>query len=406
MCRTGLFRLVLVSVIWLMSEMLMAQGIRRSVICSSGASSATATGYRLRSTAAQPPNAGTVSNASNYLRQGFQQPSTCTSAPQALFDITAQAPDSCGGAYAFTYLDAARSNTEVFWSFGEGAQPLTSGELSPGLVNYLTPGLKTVVLSVVTDQCRSTDSLVFNVPSVPMVVTANVSDLWCYEEADGGISLFVAGGRAPYSVAWTHGDTSLDAGGLSAGLYGYTVTDVFGCMESGEATVVSPDSLSAGLMVRDESCQGALDGQLVAEVSGGTPPYRYSWSHGATDAVVQNLAKGSYRLTVTDSHDCERYLDADVGRSCDGLVFYDVISPNGDGSNDVWYIEGIDRFPQNRLRIYDRWGLLVYATDGYINTWEGRRSDGRELPLGVYYYTLELGDTLPGILKGSVTIIR
>jgi gliding motility-associated-like protein len=406
MGSTGLFRLVLATAIILMSDMLIAQGIRRSVICSAGTSSATATGYRLRSTAAQPPNAGTISNAANFLRQGFQQPASCSAAPQALFSVTAQAPDSCGGAYAFAYLDNARSNTQVFWSFGEGAQPLTSGELAPGLVSYLTPGIKTVILSVVTDQCRSTDSLVFNVPSVPMVVTPNVTDLWCYDEADGGISLFVSGGRAPYSVVWTHGDTSLDAGGLSAGLYAYTVSDFFACTASGEAGVTSPDSLQVDITVRDELCQGSLDGHIMVGVSGGTPPYRYTWSNGTTAAVAQNLSKGRYELTVTDSHDCARYFELEVGSSCDGLVFYDVISPNGDGSNDVWYVEGIDRFPQNRLRIYDRWGLLVFAADGYSNTWEGRRSDGRELPLGVYYYTLELGDTAVGLLKGSITIIR
>ncbi len=383
-----------------------AQGIRRSVICSTGGSAATAAGFRLYGTAAQPPNAGTVANSANFLRQGFQQPTTCASAPQALFEAMPQGPDGCGGAYRFLYLDTPDPNTQVFWTFGLGAQPPASYVVMPQDVSYLAPGLKVVILEVLTGECRNIDTLLLDVPVIPMTVTPNVSDLWCREDEDGGISLFITGGTAPYSILWTNGDTGIDIGDLAPGAYAYTITDASDCLLQGEALVESPDSLRVDTLVRDESCRGSLNGSIALAVSGGTAPYAYQWSDGSSGATAQNLAKGRYTVTVSDDHDCRQYLVVDIGRLCEDLVFYDVFSPNGDGRNDLWVIDGIERFPGNRLSVYDRWGLLVYQSQGYANTWDGRHSDGSSLPFGAYFYVLHLGDPADTLLKGSVTIIR
>ncbi|WP_232285890.1 T9SS type B sorting domain-containing protein [Aquimarina agarilytica] len=86
----------------------------------------------------------------------------------------------------------------------------------------------------------------------------------------------------------------------------------------------------------------------------------------------------------------------DVASIC-GTI-YNEFSPNGDGMNDVFYIDCIDRFPNNKLTIYNRWGNIVYEKEGYDNTFEGI-SNGRvtlypsdKLPVGTYYYVLDLGE--------------
>lgn len=387
-------------------QLLAAQGIRRSVIGSTGGSAATVTGVRLRSTVAQPPNAGTVFNGANYLRQGFQQPTTCAAAPEARFDALLEGPDGCGGLYRFTYLDNPDPNTQFFWTFGLGAQPPASYSADPDAVNYLAPGTKVVILEVHTDDCRSMDTLLLDVPVIPLSVTPNASDLWCREEEDGGISLFISGGTEPYSVTWSNGQSGADIGGLGPGTYAFSVTDANGCMSNGETELNSPDSLSVELALRDESCQGSANGSAALNVSGGTGPYSYAWSNGSQGASAMNLVKGRYTVTVSDANDCRFYLEANIGRSCDGLVIYDVFSPNGDGKNDQWIIEGIDRFPDNRLTIYDRWGLLVYSAQSYTGDWDGRHNNGSTLPFGAYFYVLHLGDPADTLLKGSVTIIR
>lgn len=78
------------------------------------------------------------------------------------------------------------------------------------------------------------------------------------------------------------------------------------------------------------------------------------------------------------------------------IFAYTGFSPNGDGINDTFVINGIEANPNNELKIYNRWGTLVYRKKGYDNRWKGI-SDGRvtiskneSLPVGTYYYVLEL----------------
>ncbi|MDQ6531954.1 gliding motility-associated C-terminal domain-containing protein [Flavobacterium sp. LHD-85] len=79
------------------------------------------------------------------------------------------------------------------------------------------------------------------------------------------------------------------------------------------------------------------------------------------------------------------------------LIIYNAISPNGDGVNDSFHIKGIDKYPDNRVEIYNRWGIKVFAADSYNESDMMFRgySDGRAtlkrdagLPSGTYYYIL------------------
>jgi gliding motility-associated-like protein len=83
--------------------------------------------------------------------------------------------------------------------------------------------------------------------------------------------------------------------------------------------------------------------------------------------------------------------------SQDGIEVFQLLTPNGDGDNDVFVIRNIENFPNNSVQIFNRWGVKVYETTGYgqgnnffRGVSEGRvtvnRSD--ELPVGTYYYIL------------------
>jgi gliding motility-associated-like protein len=87
---------------------------------------------------------------------------------------------------------------------------------------------------------------------------------------------------------------------------------------------------------------------------------------------------------------------------CDKLLVYNGISPNGDGKNDTWTIVGIEQFPDNEVRVFNRWGNLVFEQKGYsnLNAWNGVWN-GKDLPDGAYFYVIDLGgdaDTLSGYL--------
>lgn len=391
----------------LASVSLHAQGIRRSVICSTGGSAISTGGARLYATAAQPPNAGTIQNGSNTIRQGFQQPASCASAPRAIFEALPQGSVNCGGNYRFQYLDTPDPNTQVFWTFGIGAQPPASYDIAPPEVSYLGPGQKMIILEVLTDGCRNIDTLLLDVEVIPMNVVANITNLWCREEEEGGISLFASGGTSPYTTQWSNGASGLDNENLRPGNYAYTVTDANGCIINGNATVTSPDSLRVDSLILGESCDGTLDGRISLDISGGTAPYTYQWLDNAGQgASLFNLANGTYAVTVSDENDCKLFLEFNLPSLCDALVFYDVFTPNGDGQNDRWIIEGIESFPNSTLSIFDRWGQLVFETTGYSNNWEGTRSDGSTLPLGAYFFILRLGDNTNTPIKGTLTLIR
>jgi gliding motility-associated-like protein len=91
------------------------------------------------------------------------------------------------------------------------------------------------------------------------------------------------------------------------------------------------------------------------------------------------------------------------------MSFPEVFTPNGDGENDKWVIRGIENYGNNHLYIYNRWGNLVYEKSGYANDWEGLANvsvfmNGKQLPVGVYFWILEYG--VNKTKNGSVFIER
>jgi gliding motility-associated-like protein len=82
------------------------------------------------------------------------------------------------------------------------------------------------------------------------------------------------------------------------------------------------------------------------------------------------------------------------------------ITPNGDGKNDVLKIDGIEKYPNNELVIFNRWGDILYKAKPYLNDWQGVNQSGGELPEGTYYYVLRLNVNDGKILRGNMTVLR
>lgn len=97
------------------------------------------------------------------------------------------------------------------------------------------------------------------------------------------------------------------------------------------------------------------------------------------------------KLDQIDINSANNQDSATVSPNC--LKIYNEFSPNDDGQNDFFYIDCIERYPNNQLEIFNRWGNLVYYQKGYKNTWDGK-ADGsaKTLPEGTYFYILDLGD--------------
>lgn len=80
-----------------------------------------------------------------------------------------------------------------------------------------------------------------------------------------------------------------------------------------------------------------------------------------------------------------------------------LISPNGDGKNDLWTVANILHFPNNSVKVYSTTGVLVFQQKGYTNTWNGSYR-GAPLPNATYYWVVDLGNGI--IQKGFLTILH
>jgi large repetitive protein len=93
------------------------------------------------------------------------------------------------------------------------------------------------------------------------------------------------------------------------------------------------------------------------------------------------------------------------------LRVYQAVSPNGDGSNDYWRIDDIEKFPNNTVRLFDRFNNIVYEKKGYTNEnnpWKGESNRGlskADVPEGTYFYTIDLG-TGRKLLSGFLVLKR
>ncbi|TVR68175.1 MAG: hypothetical protein EA408_13835, partial [Marinilabiliales bacterium] len=139
----------------------------------------------------------------------------------------------------------------------------------------------------------------------------------CHGYADGFITITVDDGNEPFEYSIDGGTTFFDSGnfeGLAAGTYEVVVRDAMGYLYLETVVLAEPDPLNAGLTVSDAWCSSlSHDGAAAAEVTGGTAPYTYLWSTGATDPGISGLGPGDYGLLITDENGCELEVAASVG---------------------------------------------------------------------------------------------
>ncbi len=168
----------------------------------------------------------------------------------------------------------------------------------------LTAGLYIVTVTDSATGCQAVEQVSVG-ENPPIDIIANRTFISCAGAGDGSIDLIISGGTAPYTVLWSTGDTTLNISNLTPGTYTVSVTDANGCTNSLPVPVTEPDTLQISLVnVNPSGCYGMPQGMIDISVSGGTMPYSYQWSNGATTQDLQNLWSGIYSVTVTDAHGC------------------------------------------------------------------------------------------------------
>ena len=184
----------------------------------------------------------------------------------------------------------------IAWS--TGATGPTAENLAGGQVYSVT----------VTDNqgCTRTKTRTLQQPAL-ITFQLDVDSVRCFGGSDGAITITnIQGDHAPFTYSWSNGQQTLTASNLVAANYGMTVTDAEGCFNTGTAVVHQPAALSLSFETEDNGCFGEKAGRIATTVSGGIPAYAYSWSNNNTGAIQENLAAGSYSLTITDRNGCTK----------------------------------------------------------------------------------------------------
>jgi gliding motility-associated-like protein len=130
-------------------------------------------------------------------------------------------------------------------------------------------------------------------------------------------------------------------------------------------------------------------------------PYTYLWlPEGSTTSSITTNSAGTHILQVKGCKIVSDTLDLTI-RLCE-LTVPNVITPNGDGANDLFAVKNLEYYPNSKLTIFNRWGNKVYETSNYQNNWGGDKQND-----GVYFYTLIVNNNTPAGIEyhGTITVI-
>mgnify|MGYP000197162666 CR=1 FL=1 len=235
----------------------------------------------------------------------------------------------CGqmnGAINLVYSGAGAPSS-FNWSNGATSEDITG----------ISAGTYTVTITDVNGCQASSSAVVNNIANGMTIASSIVESEFCGNGA-GSINLSISGGTAPLTYLWSNGQTTEDLSGLSSGIYSCTITDATGCeLNAGPFEVVnSPGTLNVSVQsIINEVC-GNNGGSINASVTGGTAPYSYSWSNGATTEDISGLSAGTYTLNVTGSNGCTDMVSAVIdnlsGTLTASAIINDEICGNNNGS--------------------------------------------------------------------------
>ena len=154
---------------------------------------------------------------------------------------------------------------------------------------------------------------------------------------------------------------------------------------------------------------GSSPVQMIPVISGEVQSYLWSPALGLSDPTVANpianpAATTTYQLMAISASGCQASANVTVTVQHDILI-PNTFTPNGDGANDMWDITYLTEYQECKVRIFNRWGQLLFNSIGYGKSWDGTYN-GKQLPAGTYYYLINLNDGKSKPLSGWVALLR
>ena len=296
-----------------------------------------------------------------------------------------------GGSPPFNYL----------WNSSQTTEDIAS--LSPN--NYSI---------TITDQyqCDYTSNYVINAGG-DVNATQTVSNIACYGDLEGSITVSPSGGVPPYTIMVNgYPASGTQINNLPAGNYIVTITDANGCREILNANIVEPPQIFGDSTYHQIRLGDYLT--LAPAYSGGTGNLSVVWSPAynlnctdCPDPLAWPIQNTVYRVHITDENGCEGMGIVEVEVFHDGPFIPNTFTPGKDDINETFKVSdyGIKSF---ELYVFDRWGSKLFYSDNIYEGWDGKMPNGQLYPLGVYVYKTNI-DYIDGSQKtllGRITLLR
>ena len=283
------------------------------------------------------------------------------------------------------------------WDFGNG----TGSTIEDPVVLFEEVGTYDVQLSILS-QGLCIDTIIQTVEVYPLP-DSTITNLGDSAFCDGDSTILR--GEDGLSYLWTTGDSTQFLTVTVEDIYGLTVTDSNLCVNSSEVFIeVWPlPEAEAG---NDTTI--SLGQTTILNGSGGE---EYMWDPPTflDDFMLQNPLSSpdssiQYTVLVTDSNGCQNTDSVLITVLIDYLFTpSNLVTPNGDGFNDTWFVENLVDYPACEVLIFNEFGEIVFQEREYDNDWAGD-FQGARLPDGTYYYVITCPDAA-ALYKGHVTIL-
>ncbi|MBT3208233.1 MAG: T9SS type A sorting domain-containing protein [Bacteroidetes bacterium] len=192
------------------------------------------------------------------------------------------------------------SPTQIQW-FNLSGDVIGNGPtltVNPNITTSYVAGIMSCTGILYTDNITITVNPTLNICDL---IGTNID---CFNGNTGSIDITVSGGTQPYSYLWNNGETIEDISLLGAGNYLVTITDALNYSIIDSITLLETDELLASSVIADVTSYGAADGAIDLTISGGAPPYTFSWSNGDIVEDLYGLSSGNFTITIIDNNGC------------------------------------------------------------------------------------------------------
>lgn len=148
----------------------------------------------------------------------------------------------------------------------------------------------------------------------PIQVLIQASGPICFGDSTGRASISASGGNPGYKYKWNTGNTSTFLSNARGGTYQVTITDTKGCTNVSNVSIPNPNQIKLNLKTQDPTCNGDLDGSIVAAPAGGKPPYLLSLNQGNYRPTLSaiGLKAGKYDVYIKDANGCIIFEQAEI----------------------------------------------------------------------------------------------